>query len=447
MGTLASGSIDLKSLNVAGEANKYITHINDGGITVHDAINQNLNYVQIDANGMEIFKSNEAENNPSAVSVAQFGESARIGNIENPYIIITSRGLEANNASSRWFGISMDGTEETITTNYALTTTWTKSGTPSTNSLPMTITYRPSDIGDNVLATLKVTNMTAIMASNVTSISSSTGMISAYNTDARITMELNTSIIAESAANANKVDTLTIVTANGTVTAKITISETAANAQGIKTLTISASGFPNGVMAFGNISASSITYTKTQKSPSMYFGSLYGDNKSFSVSLGRGLVQTSTNQFICGQYNDDTKASVFAVGAGSETTRGDAFRVQANGTTWHKGDSSGTSATIHATAGTFVSASYSKYGKIIQLRLGFRNTNSTAAGANIFEGVFFDPIPLPAIFTLGCGYYGAHALIGQVNSDGEIVIRNASSTAFAIGSNSSAAITFTYICK
>lgn len=80
MGTLASGSIDLKALKVAGEPNKYITKINDNGITVHAANNSSLNYVAINANGMEIFKSNGAST-PSAISVAQFGDTVRIGNI------------------------------------------------------------------------------------------------------------------------------------------------------------------------------------------------------------------------------------------------------------------------------------------------------------------------------------------------------------------------------
>lgn len=88
----ASASIDISALKVAGEANKYITHINDGGITVHDAVNQNLNYVQIDSNGMEIFKS-DGEAEPSAVSIANFGENVRIGKISGGNLLATSQGI------------------------------------------------------------------------------------------------------------------------------------------------------------------------------------------------------------------------------------------------------------------------------------------------------------------------------------------------------------------
>ena len=60
METLASGSIDLKSLKVASEeANQYITTINDGGIKVHDSSNTN-DYVQITSNGISIYQSNNS---------------------------------------------------------------------------------------------------------------------------------------------------------------------------------------------------------------------------------------------------------------------------------------------------------------------------------------------------------------------------------------------------
>lgn len=55
MGTLASGSIDLNSLQVAGKPNKYITKINDTGITIHpeDTVNNKRN-ILINSNGISI---------------------------------------------------------------------------------------------------------------------------------------------------------------------------------------------------------------------------------------------------------------------------------------------------------------------------------------------------------------------------------------------------------
>lgn len=57
MGTLASGSIDLNSLQVAGKPNKYITDINNRGITIHpELISANSYYTIIDGNGLKINK-------------------------------------------------------------------------------------------------------------------------------------------------------------------------------------------------------------------------------------------------------------------------------------------------------------------------------------------------------------------------------------------------------
>lgn len=87
MGTLASGSIDLKSLKVAGEgATSYITAIDNNGIKVHAANNIDLNYTQITSDGMEIFKTNGAESNPSAISIAKFGEITRIGKEDESHL-------------------------------------------------------------------------------------------------------------------------------------------------------------------------------------------------------------------------------------------------------------------------------------------------------------------------------------------------------------------------
>lgn len=75
MGTLASGSIDLKSLSVAGAPNKYITHIDGSGVRVHEAGLVNSNFAQLNASGLQIYKGG---NNPNNV-VASFGTEVIIG--------------------------------------------------------------------------------------------------------------------------------------------------------------------------------------------------------------------------------------------------------------------------------------------------------------------------------------------------------------------------------
>lgn len=70
MSTLASGSIDLKSLKVAGEgASKYITEINEGGIKIHDSQRKDLDYLQLTSSGMDIYQ----EVDSASTKVARFG--------------------------------------------------------------------------------------------------------------------------------------------------------------------------------------------------------------------------------------------------------------------------------------------------------------------------------------------------------------------------------------
>ena len=86
MGTLASGSIDLKSLKVAGEgATSYITAIDNNGIKVHAANNVDLNYTQLTSDGMEIFKA--------AISVAKFGEITHVGSRDGTHLRVENNGL------------------------------------------------------------------------------------------------------------------------------------------------------------------------------------------------------------------------------------------------------------------------------------------------------------------------------------------------------------------
>lgn len=83
--TKASGSIDLKSLKIAGEgANKYITAINNDGIKVHDANKQNIDYVQINSNGLTVYQN--------TAKVAEFGTSIRLGLNEAQVIIGNENG-------------------------------------------------------------------------------------------------------------------------------------------------------------------------------------------------------------------------------------------------------------------------------------------------------------------------------------------------------------------
>ena len=102
--SLASGSIDLKSLKVAGEgASKYITEINNGGITIHDSQNIDVDYAIINSEGMAIFHGDD-------IPVAQFGDDVRIGKEDDAHIELNNYGMTAiSSEGTPYFKVSASG--------------------------------------------------------------------------------------------------------------------------------------------------------------------------------------------------------------------------------------------------------------------------------------------------------------------------------------------------
>ena len=84
-----------------------------------------------------------------------------------------------------------------------------------------------------------------------------------------------------------------------------------------------------------------------------------------------------------------------------------------------------------------------KYDKVVQLRLDISSGTSIASGSNIFEGEFASTTWNPKLYVTGVGYYGGRAIVGRINPNGEIVIRNASPSAVTV--SDTVTVTFTYI--
>lgn len=83
MSRTVSQTINLQAVPEA--VSKYITRIDENGITVHPESEESNNYLQIDSNGINIYGLNG--NN------AQYGESIILGNI-NTYLTIAPNMLE-----------------------------------------------------------------------------------------------------------------------------------------------------------------------------------------------------------------------------------------------------------------------------------------------------------------------------------------------------------------
>lgn len=111
----ASGSIDLKSLKIAGEgASKYITIIDENGIKIHAESNIDSNYLLLSPEeGLNIYKD--------GVSIAQYSVATRIGQADGARTeissesisMITDNGVEA-------IHITSDGAVESTTINHAI---------------------------------------------------------------------------------------------------------------------------------------------------------------------------------------------------------------------------------------------------------------------------------------------------------------------------------------
>lgn len=84
------------------------------------------------------------------------------------------------------------------------------------------------------------------------------------------------------------------------------------------------------------------------------------------------------------------------------------------------------------TGGTLSAINGKKFGKLCCLQFVASYSTSVAAGGNIYTGTLSNNKPILSSF--GAGYFGAHSIVTQVDSDGNITVRNASSTAVTVSS-------------
>lgn len=104
---------------------------------------------------------------------------------------------------------------------------------------------------------------------------------------------------------------------------------------------------------------------------------------------------------------------------------------------------SATPTITRTSGGTISNIVYRRTGNVAMLSLVLTYDTSVASGSNAYVGLLEDGYR-PITEARGCGYYGNHALIGQINTAGTLVIRNASSSAVTLSSGG-VGLTFTYI--
>ena len=100
----AFGPVSIREASAAAKtATTYITHIDDNGITIHPKSTTN-NRAAINANGMEVFKGN--------VSVASYGDTARIGKANGDRVVVDSTdGITIYKANSKRLQTTANGVD------------------------------------------------------------------------------------------------------------------------------------------------------------------------------------------------------------------------------------------------------------------------------------------------------------------------------------------------
>lgn len=159
-------------------------------------------------------------------------------------------------------------------------------------------------------------------------------------------------------------------------------------------------------------------------------------------AAGIGTTAPGDGQAVFGKYNDPDGSDLFQVGNGtSDSNRSTAFAIGSSGEI--KGITQTDTPTITRTSGGTTSNPHvAQFGKMVMLSFEVTYNTSVAEGGNVFEGNISTPYR-PKYTAIGCSYYGSHALIAKINGSGDIVIRNASSTAITL--ENAAIFSVTYI--
>lgn len=262
--------------------------------------------------------------------LATFGvDGVTIGEVEKPHMTMTTGGVEALNENRiAIFNVSMDGAEGVDIVNLATGVRWT-SGRLSAN-------YYPADAGIDTAIPVNISFMFTLNVP-VTGVTSSLGnSISYLNMGGKgaVNYTYSKNIVAQTARNTFSDDQITITTASNAYRFWFIVSETNADADGKKAIT----GYPDWSGTAISPQGQSIFLRKelTFKAPTLTFGTNDGIYRPYSVSLGRALKQTGSDQLVVGRYNNEDIANseyvLFAVGNGTaDDSRNNALTVYKNG--------------------------------------------------------------------------------------------------------------------
>lgn len=136
---------------------------------------------------------------------------------------------------------------------------------------------------------------------------------------------------------------------------------------------------------------------------------------------------------------DDTDSSINALGARVSSTEADIASLV---TLLQVKTLSFTATT---TTGTYVGGTGYQFGKVVFVRFQVRNSASVAGGANIYQGKISTGLPRPSLSVTSGSYFGNHAIVGNLDASGNLIVRNASSSAVSITGTYTGTVSFTYV--
>lgn len=166
---------------------------------------------------------------------------------------------------------------------------------------------------------------------------------------------------------------------------------------------------------------------------------------------GGHYVKAAYNyQTAIGKYNENKSDNLFEVGNGtSDSARSNAFEVDKDGNAIIKGQLTQVPTTITpsitVSTGSLSSATITKCGNVVSLKLVIYNASSIAAGSNIFEGTITNAAYRPKDYATGVGYFGNHVFPMQISSAGGITVRHVGTAAVSTSSSNTVWVSATYI--
>ena len=100
---------------------------------------------------------------------------------------------------------------------------------------------------------------------------------------------------------------------------------------------------------------------------------------------------------------------------------------------------------VTTTTGTYVSSVCRRYGQVIQLTVGIRNTAAVASGSDFYVGTFNTALPAPVAFCTTGTYFSKNPVMASLSTGKVLTVRNCTTSSVTIGSSNTVYVTFTYL--